>query len=750
MVLAVFSLSPTALLKSQSSMKKSNTSQEIQESVSELMAKMSLADKVGEMTQLAIDQISYGEPYNLDEPHTLHPERLKHVLVDLRVGSILNVGGHAYSREHWEEIITTIQDLAINQKASGIPVLYGIDAIHGTNFTLEATLFPQQISLANSWNRGLAKTTGKITAYETRASGIPWTFSPVQDLGRDPRWPRIWETFGEDVYLASEMGVAMVQGYEGDDISAPDQVASCMKHFLGYSMPWSGKDRTPVHTSERHLREIFAKPFQATVNANSKTVMICSGEVNGIPVHCNPKILKDLLREEMGFKGVAVTDWEDIGYLYTRHKVAKDFKEAIKLSINAGIDLAMVPNDTQFPILLKELVEAGEVPMERIEESVRRILTLKFELGLFDQAYYPFEDYDKFGCEAHTQAAFEAAIESLVLVKNEDKRLPLAKDLKVLVTGPTANSLNALNGGWTGTWQGDDPKYNTTGKQTILDAIQNKIGADNVQYFEGTSFDKAINIQAAVEAANQVDAVIVCIGEMTYTEKPGDMDDLNLPEAQLRLVKALSKANKPIIMVQVGGRPRIIREAVGHADAIITAFLPGNEGGRALAEVIFGDANPSGKLAITYPQFANDLLTYDHKGTEQFSRNYDFEAFQPQFEFGHGLSYTQFEYSDLKLSSTKLSDGAPLNISVTVKNTGDRTGKEVVQLYITDKVASVTPPVKRLRGFEKIELAAGESKTVQFEIEVDDLAFVGIENTWITEPGEFEVQLGGFSAIFEY
>lgn len=730
----------------------SNTKEDlaIAQKVKALMSKMTLTDKVGEMTQLAIDMVSVGDPYNLKEPHQLDPDKLRKTLLDLRVGSILNVGGHAYSKEHWHEIISKIQDIAMNEKPTGIPVLYGIDAIHGVNYTVGATLFPQEIALAATWNPSTALKMGEISAYETRASAIPWNFSPVLGVGRNPLWPRFWETLGEDPFLVSKMGAALIEGYEGNDIANPEKVVACMKHFLGYSMPLLGKDRTQAWIPQRELQEYFVPSFQAAVGAGVHTAMINSAEMNGIPVHCNPKILKDLLRDQLGFKGLAVSDWEDIKYLYTRHHVAKDYKDAIKLAINAGVDMSMVAMDYDFPVLLKELVEEGEVPMSRINESVARILTLKFQLGLFEHPYYPLENYPDFGSEKHANASFQAALESLTLLKNEKNTLPISKKAKILVTGPTAHSLNALNGGWTNTWQGDEPKYNTPGKKTILEAIQDKIGAAKVTFVEGTSVDEAINIPQAAAAARRSKVAIVCIGEMTYTEKPGDIDELELPEAQQNLVKAIAKTGTPIVLVLVEGRPRTLHGIEPDASAVLMTYLSGNEGGRAIAEVLFGDYNPNGKLPFTYPRYANSLDTYDHKYTDEFSRDFSQNGFNPQWEFGSGLSYTTFEYSNLKLNANQISKDKPLQISVTLTNTGKRAGQEVVQLFVSDEVASITPPVKRLRGFQKTNLQAGESKTISFTLKLEDLAFVGLDNEWVTEPGEFEAQIGGLKEKFSY
>ncbi len=716
--------------------------------VKALLATMSLEDKCGEMTQLTIDMISVGSPYNLTEPHQIDKVKLKQVLVDLKVGSILNAGGHAYSQKHWHEIMNSIQDIATKEKKSGIPVLYGIDAIHGTNYTSDATLYPQQLGLAATWNPGLVTKLGKMTAYETRASAIPWTFSPVLDLGRDPRWPRFWEGFGEDPTLAGIMGAAMTEGYQGKDVSNKYQVAACLKHFLGYSMPVTGKDRTSAWIPPRQMEQYVIPPFKAAIDAGIVSVMINSGDINGIPVHTDPKILIDLLRNDLGFKGVAVSDWEDILLLVSRHRVAKDHKEAIKMAINAGVDMSMVPLDLKFPVLLKELVEEGEIPMSRIDEAVGRILTMKFQLGLFDKTHYPMSDYPDFGSKKHMQLAMDAALESITLLKNDDNILPLSKTAKVLVTGPNANSLNVLNGGWTNTWQGDRPEFNTKGKFTILEAIQNKIGKNNVTYVEGAKLEEVVNIDEAVAAAKNVDVVVLCLGEKTYTEIVGNMDDLNLSKAQIELAERLTATGKPVILVLAEGRPRIVSAFEDKMKAAIMLYLPGNEGAPALAEILFGDANPSGKLPFTYPRFANTLIPYYHVGTDLVKSDFSMNAFNPQWEFGHGLSYTSFAYSDLAMSKASIGTTGDFEVSVKVTNTGKRDGMEVVQLYTTDKVASVAPSVKVLRKFEKISLKAGESRTVSFKLNAKDLAFVGRDNKWVVEPGDFEVHVGGISKGF--
>ena len=718
---------------------------DIPKKVKQLISTLSLEDKIGEMTQLSLDMISVGEPYNLKEPHQLDTAKMRQVLVDLKVGSLLNNGGHAQTREHWFEIISAIQNMATKNKNSGIPVLYGIDAIHGANYTTNATLYPQEINLAATFNPDLVKKLAAISAYETRASATPWSFSPVLGLGRNPLWPRFWETLGEDVFLASEMGTAIIEGMQGDDISSPYKVAACMKHFLGYSMPLTGKDRTQAWIPERQLREYFMPTFQAAIDAGAKTAMINSGEINGIPVHANPKILKDLLRDEMGFKGLAVSDWEDIKYLYTRHGVAKNYKEAIKMAINAGIDMSMVPVDLEFPVLLKELVEEGEVPISRIDESVARILALKYELGLFENPVGDINAYPDFASAKHEAVALQGALESIVLLKNENNILPISKNKKILLAGPTAHSLNAINGGWTGTWQGNDPKYNTPNKATIYEALSEKYGKNNIKYVEGTTVNKPVNIAAAVAAARRSEVAVICVGEMPYTEKPGDIHDLNLPEAQIKLVQEIAKTGTPIVLVLVEGRPRIVSKIEPLAQAVIFAGLPGNEGGKAFAQIISGEYNPNGKLPFTYPRFANDLMTYDYKGTDKQAADFSTNAFNPQWKFGHGLGYTSFAYKNLK---TKNLGNGKYTVSVEVTNTGNRKGMETIQLFVHDKVASITPPVKRLRGFYKIELNAGETKSHSFSLTSDDLKFVGIDNKWVVEPGEFEVMIGTLKEVF--
>jgi beta-glucosidase len=728
----------TALAQEKGSLSES----QINQKVDSVMKNMSLTDKIGEMTQLTIDTISKED----QQEHQLDDEKLREILLHYRVGSILNVSGHAYTLDHWHEIIRKIQDIAVNEKPTHIPVLYGIDSIHGANYVMGSTLFPQQIALAATWNKDLVQEGARISAYETKAAWIPWTFSPVLGIGRDPRWPRFWETFGEDVLLTKQMGVAMVEGFQGDNINSPYRVAATVKHYLGYSLPESGHDRTDAWIPERELREYVLPSFKAAIDAGAPTVMINSASINGVPVHSSKEILTDLLRNELGFKGLAVTDWSDIIYLHTRYHITKNYKESIKVAINAGVDMSMVPFDTKFPELLKELVEEGEVPMSRINESVHRILRVKFLLGLFDHPYPQNTDYSKFASDEFTQASYQSAAEALTLLKNENNILPLSKNQNVLVTGPTSNSLTYLNGGWSRTWQGADPQYNTAGKKTILDAIKDKIGADNVNFIEGATIDEPLNIEDVVKAAQESDAAIICVGESTYTETPGDIADLTLPSAQRELVKKVAATGTPTVLVMVEGRPRIVNDIEPLADGILMDYLPGEEGGRATADVLFGDKNPSGKLPFTYPRYVNDLVPYDHNNTAELGPI----GFNPQWKFGHGLSYTSFTYNNLEVSKATFTNKEEIQVSVEVTNSGKRDGKEVVQLYVSDLVASIAPPVKKLRAFKKVDLKAGESKTVSFTLSPEDLSFVGRDNKWTTETGDFNIQIGPLSKTITY
>lgn len=714
--------------------------------VEDLLAKMTLAEKAGQMTQLTIDTIAKGKAYKLDFPLQLNEEKLIEVVQQYAVGSMLNVGPLAHSPSRWREIMKAIEDQVAKTRLK-IPVLYGIDSIHGASYVMGATLFPQQLGLAATWNRDLARKMGEVSAYETKAAGMPWAFSPVLDLGRNPLWPRIWETFGEDVYLAGEMGSATVRGMQGENIGHPHRLAACLKHFLGYGVPLSGRDRTPAYIPARQLAEYHVPPFAKALAAGAATIMINSGEINGIPVHSDRKILTDLLRDELGFTGLVVTDWEDIQYLHSRHRVAETQKEAVRMAIEAGIDMSMVPLDFTFTDYLIELVEEGTISETRVDASVRRILQLKKDLGLFNGMMEPEDHYPMFASAEFKAASLEASRQAMVLCKNENEALPLTKASKVLLCGPAADTLRSLNGGWTYSWQGELTDEQSLPFLTVRAALEQKLG-DKLSYEQAASFSEAIDIEAAVKAAQNVDAAVVCLGETSYTEFYGNIDNLSLETAQLDLVRALSKTGKPIILVLLEGRPRLISEIADLCEAILVGFHPGNEGGEAIAEILVGETCPSGKLPITYPKYPNALSTYDYKHPENLELQGVLGGFKPQFEFGHGLSYTTFAYSNLSLSQTRIHENDTIHVSVEVTNTGKLRAKEVVQLYLSDLYASITPPIKRLKRFKKIELEVGESKLIQFDLTPDDLAFVGRDNRWIVEPGTFRVMISDLSAEF--
>lgn len=715
---------------------------DIEKKVKDLLSQMTLEEKVGQMTQVTLQVVSKKQGTK-NQHHELDEAKLEEAILKYHVGSILNVYDVAHESEYWHEVITKIQNI-VQKTRLKIPVIYGIDAIHGATYTKGATLFPQALAVASTWNKDIAKRIGEITSIETRASGIPWNFYPVMDIGRQPLWPRLWETFGEDVFLASELGVNYIKGAQGEDISRQDKLATCLKHYVGYSFPLNGLDRTPAWISERMMREYFLPSFEAGILAGSPTVMVNSAEVDGIPGHANHHLLTEVLRDELKFKGFVVSDWEDIKRLYTRDRVASSPKEAVRLAVMAGVDMSMVPQDYSFYDLLLELVKEGKVPMKRIDEAVTRILSVKFQLGLFENPFPNKELLKNIATEEHKQANLNAARESIILAKNDDDFLPLKKDKKVFVTGPTANMLSPLNGGWTITWQGNEESLYPQEKNTILEAIKSKVGESNVKYMEGCSFDADINSNEAYMEATNSDVIVLCLGEPAYCETPGNIYDLTLPKAQLDYAKKLIATGKPVVLVMVEGRPRVITEIAKDVKSILLAFLPGMEGGNAIADIIYGDENPSGKLPVTYPKSPNGITLYDYKPLEYFDEN----KYNPLFPFGHGLSYTKFKYSNLKLSSDKIKMNEKLVVSVDVENVGKIKGKEVVQLYLTDLYGSVSRPNKQLKGFEKIELNPGEQKTVTFTIDKSHLSFIGIENKRIAEPGEFVITIGDLKKNF--
>jgi beta-glucosidase len=719
-------------------------SDETEKFIDELISKMTLEEKVGQMTQITLEVVTVeGNERDPKKPLTIDKDKLREAIVDYKVGSIINTGGAANTLEDWQKIITDVQDVATKETKLGIPILYGIDAIHGVNYTIGATMFPQNIAMAATRNRDLLRKSAEITSHEMKACGIPWNFNPVLGLGRQPYWPRFWETFGEDPYLASEFAVEYVEGMQGDDMSAPTKAASCVKHYIGYSVPVNGKDRTPAWIPDRMLRDIFLPPFAAGIKAGSPTVMVNSSEINGIPAHSDHKILTEILKEELKFDGFIVSDWEDIKRLHDRDRVAETPKEAVKMAVMAGMDMSMVPYDYSFAIHLKELVEEGEVPVSRVDDAVRRILRVKHQLGLFDNPY-PIKELAKdFANEEFTNINKNAAREAVTLLKNNDGILPVSKDSKILVTGPTANKMMSLNGGWTLTWQGNNEELYPKDKNTFFEAVQQIVGKENVTYVEGTAIDKDINTSEAVNAASNADFVFACLGEDPYCETPGNIDDLTLENAQLNLVEELSKTGKPIILVLFEGRPRVINSIVDKVDGIVLGYLPGMEGGDATAEVIFGDVNPSGKLPFSYPKAPNGFTCYDHKPIEKF----DVNDYDPQWPFGYGLSYTTFEYSDLKVNDTYKMDDK-IKVAVKVKNDGKIAGKESVEIFITDVYGSVTRPMRQLKGFQKIHLEPAEEKVVEFEFSSKDFAFHNRENELVTEPGEFKVTVKELTKSF--
>lgn len=723
--------------------------------IDELLRRMTIEEKVGQMTQLTIDMVVNGH----DQTVQIDPQKLEKAINKYGVGSILNVYDEALTLDHWYRIIRPIQEAAQKTRLK-IPVIYGVDSIHGPNYIQGSTLFPQSLGMAATWDPSLMRRAAEITAAETRAAGVTWSFSPVLDVGRQPMWPRLWETFGEDPYLASVMGTAFVRGLEGDDVSTRKHVAASLKHYVGYSFPLTGRDRTPAYIPEHVLREFFLPPFSAAVKAGARTVMANSAEVNGVPGHINKHLLTDVLKGELGFDGFVVSDWEDIKKLVSYWHVAADEKEATRLAVMAGVDMSMVPLSYSFSDNLIELVKTKQVPMTRIDDAVRRILRVKFESGLFDNAMPDPSLRANFGKPAYAATALQAARESITLLQNRNGILPLSKNKKLLITGPTADSLISLNNGWTYVWQGSEESLYPKDKLTLRQAITDKIGSGNVTFVQGTkivrkpnsasnnnptNIDQEVDISAATTAARNSDVVVLALGEGSYTEGMGNIDDLTLPEPQLKLADAIIATGKPVVLVLIEGRPRIITRIADKVDGIVMAYNPSNEGGRAIADVLFGDFNPEGKLPITYPRTPGYFPTYD---TQPFGKFAAGSPFSPQFEFGYGLSYTTFQYSDLSVSSRSIGNGDPIKVSFNVKNIGQLAGAETAILYLRDEVASQTPPAKRVRRFAKAFLEPGESRTITFTLGGGDLGFTNAANQFVVEPGEFTVMVGGLSASF--
>lgn len=725
---------------------------EIEAAVERTLSKMSLDEKIGQMTELSIDVLGDWK----DGEFYLDPQKLHEAIAVYKVGSVLNAPGGptAQTPAKWEELIGQIQEMSMRE--IGIPCIYGLDQNHGTTYTLGGVLFPQNINVGASFNPELARRAAEITAYETRAANCPWTYSPTVDLTRDPRWSRVWENYGEDPLVNAIMGAQQVKGFQGDDPNkiGKHNVATSVKHYLGYGAPRTGKDRTPAYISPSDLREKFFEPFKACIEAGALTVMVNSGSINGRPVHANHELLTKWLKEDLKWDGMIVTDWADINNLYTREHVAHDKKEAIEMAINAGIDMSMEPYDLNFCTLLKELVQEGRVAEERIDDATRRILRLKYRLGLFDTPNTYPKDYSEFASPDHQAAAIKAAEESEVLLKNKNNLLPLKKGVRILVTGPNANSMRCLNGGWSYSWQGHLSDRFAADYNTIYEAVSEKFGKENVILEQGVTYpaegayseENEPEIEKAVAAAMNADVILACIGENSYCETPGNLSDLAISENQRNLVKALAATGKPVILILNEGRPRLINDIEPMADAVIDILLPGNFGADALANILAGDANPSARLPYTYPRHQAELTTYDYRVSEEMDKMegaYDYDAvISVQWPFGYGQSYTTFEYTNFKCSKDTFNAGDDLMFTVDVTNTGSVRGKEVVMLFSRDMVASLTPENRRLRAFKKIELNPGETQTVNLPIKASDLAFVDMDGKWMLEKGDFRMQSG--------
>ncbi len=739
-----------------------NLKSDIDLKVDELISKMTLREKVGQMTQINLTVIAKGPTkWESSFPMEIDEKKANKALVDFKVGSVLNtINNTAQKPSVWFKNISKIQEISMGKNPLSIPVIYGIDAIHGTTYTDGATMFPQQITTAASWNPENAYNMALVCAYETRASGIPWNFSPVLDLGIDPRFSRQFESFGEDPLLVERFGVEMIKGYQGldNDISNKFNVAACMKHFVGYHATISGKDRTPAYIPDNVLSEYHIEPFKKAIEAGAKTIMINSGLINGVPVHADYNIMINVLRNKLGFEGVILTDWEDIRKLHDRDKVAKNQREAIKIAINAGIDMSMVPYEYEhFVKNLISLVEEGEVSMERINDAVKRILKLKFELDLFENPVTNYNDYEDFGSKKHHQLAYKAASESITLLKNNEDILPITGNPKILVVGPNGNNMRTLNGAWTYSWQGDLVDRFAGDYNTIFESVRDTYGRNNVKYVSGVSYNKngnyydmiEENIGEAVKEGRKSDYIILCLGENTYTEKPGDLNDLNIHHLQRKLAIELSKTGKPIILILNLGRPRLISDIEPLMNAVVNVYLPGNFGADALADILSGKVNPSGKLPYTYPLYPNSLLPYYYKPSEvqnnaQGAYNYVGEV-NNLYDFGFGLSYSDFEYSNFIITKDTLSTSDTLNVEVFVTNDSDIDGYETIQLYSSDLYASITPDIKRLRDFKKILIKSGETKRILFNVPVSELSFYNKDNMEVIEEGRFKISINNLS-----
>jgi beta-glucosidase len=740
----------------------SKLDEKIELKITQLLAKMTLEEKVGQTCQITLDAILKTDANGkIIEPITIDSTKLNEAILVYQIGSILNVSAHTLKVSEWEKLLQIINKPFVTQKTA-LPILYGIDAIHGMNYSIGGTLFPQEIGLAATWNPSLAREFGNVTAYEMRSCGIHWNFSPVLDLARQPLWSRFFETLGEDPYLVSQIGKNIINGYQGEDKVDSFHGAACLKHFVGYSMPTSGRDRTPALIPTKQMEELFLPPFKVGIDAGAMTLMINSGDVNGIPGHANYHLLTEVLKDRWGFKGFTVSDWEDFIMLQSVHNIAPDIQDAMVQAFNAGVDMSMVPYNPQYKtyceLMVKSLKE-GKISQVRLDDAVRRILRVKMAVGLFEKNFNQNKDYKQFGSLEAKKLAYQSAAESITLLKNKDNLLPLSPKTKVLVAGPTANNLTYLNGAWTHTWQGVDSIYNTKNCTTVLQAVEAKIGKENTLFAQGASLflkdgweaSELVNTADFKSKADQSDVIVLCLGELPATEKPGDIRSLNLLPAQMELAKLAYETNKPVILVMIEARPRIIHGIVEEASAIMQAYLPGDYGAKALVDILFGSVNPSGKLPYTYPKYDGVIEFYDHpKSVDRSGKTNQFNAYDPEWDFGFGLSYSDFKYQNLKLNKTSLNAvNDSIVVSVEITNNSARDGQEVVQLYLSDIVSSVVPAGKKLIGFQKIHLKGFETKKIDFILTIEDLKFVNNQGEWISESGIFEVKINQLNSRFE-
>lgn len=741
LILGVFTI---LLFRNCSVQENTNPDQIIYEKVDSILSIMTLEEKAGQMLNLGLGALLQGDFFSYRDTLIFDTAKVNNLLVKNLAGSVQNLGSYPLTPKEWRYYISYIQQVSKEKTRLQIPILYGIDAVHGANYTAGSVLTPHQINVAASFDTSIARIAGEITAYEMKASAIPWNYSPNLDVARNPLWGRIYETFGEDTYVVTEMGKSMLHGMVGNNPSDYNKIIASAKHYIGYGASLTGKDRSYIFMPESYIRQILLPPFEAAVKNGLLSIMISSGSLNGTPSHIDKYFLTDVLKGEFGFKGVLITDWGDIDNLVSNHRVAKDEREAVKMSVLAGVDICMDPYDASFSKHLIDLVNAGEVPMSRVDDAVRRILYVKYKSGIFEDPMFENHTYEKFSSEEFDSLSLQAARESITLLKNANNILPLSKDKKVLITGVSGNSINYLNNGWSRTWSGESTQYNDLDKLTILDAVKAEIGENKVVYSEGTGYLNEINIDDAVRKARGVDIIIACVGEKPSTEVPSNIEDLELPEAQLKLVEKLAATGKPVVLVMTQGRPRIIRKIEPLVQAVVMAYVPGNEGGIAISDILFGNANPCGKLPYTYPRYSGSITMYDHQRENDFG----FMAYSPQYEFGYGLSYTTFSYSDIKLVSDSIKAGDKISCSIDITNTGTVEGKEAVLLFVTDEVATKAPVVKQLKRFSKINLKPGETKQVVFDLELRDLEFVNVSNKWVYEPGYFTLSIGDKKAKF--